>query len=292
MEDVTIIGAGPAGIACAIQLSRQGIRPLLLEGATAGGLLRNALLVENYPGFPQGISGPELVALFLAQLKRVGVTPWPEKVLSLDYAGDHFILRTDRATTASRIVVVASGTRPIAFDPDRITADAAALIHYEIHSLASETGKSIVIVGAGDAACDYALNLARKNTVTILNRGTDWKCLPLLKERVARSEGIKYILQARVIKVHTGAGQGLLLQIDQAGTRQEVPADRLVFAIGREREVGFLSPSVQEMTSHLEREGLLYFIGDVKNGIFRQTALAVGDGVKAALLINKKLREM
>ena len=84
VEHVTIIGAGPAGIATALQLKRYGITPIILEKNTIGGLLRNAHLVENYPGFPKGISGVNLVRLFRKHLERAAITIFPEEVINLD----------------------------------------------------------------------------------------------------------------------------------------------------------------------------------------------------------------
>ena len=108
-EDVIVIGAGPAGIAAAIQLRRFGLDPLLLERDRLGGLLVNANLVENYPGFPEGIRGAELVKLFEAQLRRVGVSISVEEATALDYS-DGFLIQTPRRRLTARIVVIASGT--------------------------------------------------------------------------------------------------------------------------------------------------------------------------------------
>ena len=142
IEDVIIIGAGPAGIAAAIQLRRYGLTPVLLEKDHIGGLLVNANLVENYPGFPQGISGVELVKLFQSQLELTGVTVSFEEVLHLDY-DESFIIRTSQRELRSRIAVVASGTWPrqAEFPPE-----AADRIFYEVSPIAGVEHKKIVII--------------------------------------------------------------------------------------------------------------------------------------------------
>ncbi|MBU1708243.1 FAD-dependent oxidoreductase, partial [bacterium] len=112
MKNVVVIGAGPAGIATAIQLRRHGIEPVLFEQNSVGGLLRNANLVENYPGFPEGIAGPALVALFQQQLENAGVVVHNEKVLELEFREEAFFINTEHRTAQFPIAVIASGTIP------------------------------------------------------------------------------------------------------------------------------------------------------------------------------------
>ena len=183
-EDVIIIGVGPAGIATAIQLKRYGIVPLLLEKNETGGLLRNANLVENYPGFPGGISGLALVNLFEKQLAENSIRVIFEETTELDLKDNLFTVATSRRVYYSRIMVVASGTKPKKSGISEAAEEVKDKIFYEVYPLLKVKGKKIVIVGAGDAAFDYALNLGKNNEVVILNRSRTTKCLPLLKERV------------------------------------------------------------------------------------------------------------
>jgi thioredoxin reductase len=115
VENVTIIGAGPAGIATALQLKRYGITPIILEKNTIGGLIRNAHLIENYPGFPKGISGINLVHLFRKHLERAAITIFPEGVIKLDTEDENFLIQTQKRVFSSHIVVIASGTKPREF---------------------------------------------------------------------------------------------------------------------------------------------------------------------------------
>ncbi len=288
-ENVTIIGAGPGGIAAAIQLKRWGIEPLLLEKDHAGGLLINANLVENYPGFPQGISGPELVRLFEAQMQRIGVEVTFEEVLELD-CNQNFILKTSAREFGSRIVVIASGTRPKPFADFEIPANSANRVFYEVHHLADMKGKKIAIVGGGDVAFDYALNLARENEVTILNHSQKRKCLPLLWERCQKSSRITYFENTTITGMQRSI-EGLDLKCKNAQGDWELGVDYVIFAIGRIPQANFLSGQLREKSSELEREGLLYLVGDVKNDIYRQATIAVGEGIRAAMKISRILED-
>jgi len=285
---VAIIGAGPGGIAAAIQLKRYGIEPSILEKSHIGGLLVNANLVENYPGFPGGISGADLVKLFDSQLREVGVAVQFSEVLHLDHQ-ESFIIETEGGKLYSRIAVVASGTRPRRFTGVEIPPEAAERVFYEVHPIAGVNGKRIAIIGAGDAAFDYALNLGRQNEVTILNRGQKKRCLPLLVERAERCLGISY-RENTVIAAIKGWRHGLVLDIKGPAGKWELSADYVIFAIGRVSQLDYFSERLTKMASELEERGLLYFVGDVKNDIYRQSSIAVGDGVHTAMKIYRGVR--
>lgn len=281
IENVVIIGAGPGGIAAAIQLKRFGLDPVVLERDHIGGLLVNASLVENYPGFPQGIPGLDLVKLFESQLERTGVSVSVEEVLELDHDGS-FVLRTSRRELRSRTVVVASGTVPKTFEGIETHGDVAQRVFYEVYPIADIEGKQIAIIGAGDAAFDYALNLSRKNSVSILNRTDRLKCLPLLWERAMRVPRIMYSENVGLTTIAGDRG-GLMLWGESPAGVWGLEVDYAIFAIGRKPRLGFLSERLRLEAGRLESEGVLHFVGDVKNGVFRQTSIAVGDGVRAAM---------
>ena len=189
-SEVVIIGAGPAGIATAIQLRRYNIEPVLLERKKIGGLLGNANLVENYPGFPGGISGLELVELFKKQLKNTGVKVDFENVMELEYEDGAFFTRTNKRAIKSNIIVIATGTKPRKNSGFSISDEIKDRVFYEIYPILGIKNKKIAVIGAGDAAFDYALNLCRENEVTILNRSEQTKCIPVLRERCKKSENI------------------------------------------------------------------------------------------------------
>lgn len=283
-QAVTIIGAGPAGIAAAVQLKRGGISPLVVEKACVGGLLRDAHWVENYPGFPDGIAGPDLVARFERQLAGQSPEIFFAEVTHVELDGRAFCVATKAGCWRSRIVIVASGTRPRMITDTAIGPGTEGRLFSEIHPLRHAAGKRIAIVGAGDAAFDYALNLGKCNDVLVLGRSETPRCLPLLRERAARAPRITFRNGAQVRRIAAGSG-GLDIESVRRGKPARDPADFLIFAIGREPQNDFLSETVRQRQEELERSGRLFLVGDVHNGLLRQTAIAVGDGVRAAMQI-------
>jgi thioredoxin reductase len=289
--EVAIIGAGPAGLAAAIQLRRYRIPATVYERAEAGGLLRNANLVENYPGFPDGIPGQAMAGLVSAQAEHAGVEITFEEVLDLAYEDCKFHLRTPNSTRRFPIVIVASGTSPRALPGLEIPERLRPRFSYEVHPLLHVTGKRIGIIGAGDAAFDYALNLSKANEIIILNHGESPSCLPLLWERAIINPHIQYRKNYMVKTVCEGRTSEFVLKCEDPGGNAGLAVDYLIAAIGRDPETSFISASVWENCEDLEKKGFLYFIGDVKNGIYRQSSIAVGEGVLTAMKIYQRIKE-
>lgn len=290
VKDVVIIGAGPSGVATAIQLKRYRVEPVLLEKEEIGGLLRNADLVENYPGFPDGIPGYELVKLFEKQLENFGVRVHFEEVLKLDYRNKMFTVKTSQRAITCRIIVIASGTKPRRFAISDMPADTENRIFYEVYPIGEVANEKIAIVGSGDIAFDYALNLSKKNEVMVLNRGKKVKCLPLLWERAVRSEKISYKENTRVKKIRS-RDDGLILNCHNPMGVWEIYARYLIVAIGREPCLDFLSENLKKSLEKLRRAKVLHMIGDVRNDIRRQIAISVGNGIEAAMEVYRKISE-
>ncbi len=286
-----IIGAGPAGIAASIQLARGGTDFVIFEKGSMGGLLNNAFLVENYPGFPDGISGPELVKLFKRQFDKYAIELIKSEVEKVDYKDCLFRIETAQRVFMAVTLIVASGSSPRPLESAVIDAGAMERIFYEITPIIDETGKNVAIIGGGDTACDYALNLARQNKIFLIQRNSESRCAIPLAERarihsnITRCSG--YIIK-NIVRHSDGR-----LGIECAGHPADTfpPFDYVVIGIGRNPCDTFLSYNIMNRMIELESDGLLHRIGDVANGRYRQTAIACGDGLLAAMKIHEKLRD-
>lgn len=281
--DTVVVGAGPAGVAAAIQLQRFCIPHVLLEKGVVGGLLRNANLIENYPGFPKGVGGIKLSSLLERQLAFQGVRPRREEVTSVTERNGRYEVTSSEHRYLARFVVVASGTEPLPV-PVPIPPGLEGRVGSEVYPVLGVHGKQVVIVGAGDAAFDYALNLIKnRNSVTILNRGVTVKCLQVLWQRAAAESLLCYRPDVSILQLtaeDTPRPIGIRLT-----TGEDIRADYLLFAIGRQPQVGFLPAAVIKR----QPPGLV-LIGDVKNGMYRQAAIAAGEGLRAAMRIYFELK--
>jgi len=288
---VVIIGAGPAGLAAAIQLQRQGIPALILERGQIGGLLNNAYWVENYPGFVESITGVDLADRIHQQAKRLGVIINREEVISVKYGGELFRIVTNKREISAKILVIATGTKAIKLSRGANLANQEGKILSEVFPIINEKRKTILIIGAGDAALDYALNFARDNQVILLNRGTEIKGLQLLWNRVQENESIRYYSEIEITKIDI-VDPGKVSVITKSGNQESsFCVDYLLAAIGREPELGFADRELLNRVGELQDKKVLFLIGDLKNGEFRQTSIAVGDGIRVAMDIGKKLEK-
>ena len=300
---VVVIGAGPAGVAAAVQLARYGIRPVVFERDIVGGLLRTAWFVENYPGFPRGICGRELAELMAEHLRGSGAELMGHEVASVVMDGNGLLVRWDGGEMQAGSVLVASGTRPRVPDEPELPAEAAGHVHYESRELWGRHGASIAIIGGGDAAFDYAIGLSESNRVTIFIRGSEARCLQVLSSRLGRMEtadvrtytsvtAVRALPDGRLELSIAGpeAGQGVRSVAGAAVNRSHETFDHLLFAIGRVPADSFLDREVLERSAELASANRLLYAGDVRSGAFRQASIASGLGTLAAMRIAAGIR--
>ncbi len=296
VEDVrvVIVGAGPAGMASGIFLQRAGLDPVLLEKGVPGGLLRSANLVENYPGFPQGIPGRRLVGRFKSHMLRTGLKPTKALVTRATHSRHSFLVETDTKSFRSKVLIVASGTKPVWMHIRSSGIPSETRIFSEITDVPRTLlrGRRAIVVGGGDAAFDYALNLAGSGDgVTILSRSAPC-CLPLLQERAERL-GVEVLVGHSLESVSTPSGSAEI-ECKMHESRKALKADFILMACGRTQEAGFLDPelkrSISGNTAPETSVPGFFVAGDVARGEHRQTAIAVGDGVRAAMLAQDFLK--
>ncbi len=275
--DCAVIGGGPAGMMAAIQLKRSGENVVLFEKNELGGLLRNATWVENYLGFPEGITGGELVKHFIEHLNSHNVPVIHSAVKEIQKQ-EHVSLITENETFQVCSVILATGTTPkkLNFPGEE---DATRLFYERVdffHSPIYKDLKKVIIIGGGDVGFDSALNLKSQGIDSIILTRGKLCCLPLLKER-AEKENIKFHedIQFQEIK---SQNDNITVICDGA----EFTGDAILVTIGR-------NPSVIKM-EHLGEDEGIFFTGDVKNGIKRHVQIATGDALTTALNVIEFLK--
>lgn len=295
VRQAIIVGAGPAGMAAAIYLQRAGLSPLLLEMGEPGGLLREANLVENYPGFPGGIRGTEMAALMVKQARDVGVTIVKERADRIGLRKGKFVIRTDRREHVAQTLIVATGTRPRAIRLKGSSVLIGKRLFYGIDSIPRKglVNTLVLVVGGGDAAFDYGLNLRSMGCgVTIVTRSPP-SCLPLLKAR-AEQAGIEVRIGFVPKSVSERRGS-VVLSCSHDRKLVELAGDYVLMACGREPNLELLRGS--DLAASVAREGPpitnvpgLFLVGDAVRASCRQTGIAVGDGILAAMLAEKHVK--
>ena len=187
--------------------------------------------------------------------------------------------------------MAATGTKARILDQDIFGSGLEDAIYTEVYPLINKKNKKIIITGAGDAALDYALNLAESNQVLLINRGTEIKGLSLLWERVQNNQSIEYHSGKEISRIVKDESGSIRVSVGDGTDMDSFIGDYLITAIGRDPDLGFISDDFSKLVEDLREKGKLYFIGDLLNGSFRQTALAVGDGVRTAMQIGQMLEK-
>lgn len=269
MALVGVIGAGIGGIATAVQLARYGIESVIFERDRIGGLVRNAYSVENTMFFPDGIKGERVVEILEEYVRRYNLKIVYEEVRRVRKAGEPFEVETDNGTYRFKYLVVATGTRPRKLPFDGII--------YHVAEVPRRHYGRVLIIGGGDVAFDYALTMGEISDEVIILMRSEPKALPYLQELVKRRSNIR-TLMGQVWEIKPINGRRKILAKTSAG---DFEADLVLGAIGR-------VPNI-ELVEGIEDDNL-FLVGDVKNGIYRQTALAIADGIKTAMTIWRRER--
>ncbi len=294
-RNVIVLGSGCAGSTAAIYTARANLSPLVLEGHEPGGQLTLTTEVENFPGFPDGILGPELVDQMKRQAQKFGAEFLPGRAVEVDLSGRPFAVRTEEATYHAKALIVATGAsaRLLGLPSER------ALLGRGVSTCATcdgafFRGKEVLVVGGGDTAVEEALFLTRfAAKVTIVHRRDQLRASKILSGRAEKNPRISFLWDTVIEEVHDVERRevrGATVRNVKTGKTRNLAADGLFVAIGHdpnteifqgklELDGGYIVLKHGSMTSV---EGV-FAAGDVHDPVYRQAVTAAGCGCRAAI---------
>jgi thioredoxin reductase (NADPH) len=297
---VAIIGSGPAGLTAAIYAARANLAPALFAGYQYGGQLMLTTEVENFPGFPEGIQGPELMEHFRAQAERFGTTMHFVDVTKVDFSQRPFRLWTDENEFTADSVIVATGASARWLDiPGETRLRGRGVSTCATCDGAFFREKHIVVVGGGDSAMEEALFLTRfGKQVTLIHRRDSFRASKIMVDRVHAHPSITVIWNTEVTEVHGEENaERLGLRNVVTGETSMLDADALFIAIGHDPNTTLFRGQLDLDTSGyiVSADGVttnipgVYVAGDVFDIRYKQAITAAGSGCKAALEVEKYL---
>ena len=290
-----IVGSGPAGYTAAIYAARAELEPVVIAGMAFGGQLMLTTDVENYPGFPDGVTGPDMMELFQKQAERFGARVYMEDAVEVDLDVRPFVVATDSRRWRADAVVIATGAsaRWLGLDSETrlqnrgvsacATCDGALF-----------RGKEMAVVGGGDTAIEEALFLTRfATTVHLIHRRDELRASKIMAERAERNEKISFVWDSVVEEVlGDDAVTGVRVRNVKSGEQSELPVEAVFIAIGhvpnnelfknwiKTDDAGYIVQ--QAGSSRTDVEGV-FACGDVMDPTYRQAVTAAGTGCMAAL---------
>jgi len=293
MIDIAIIGGGPAGLAAGLYAARSGLKCVLFEELFTGGKLTKAHMIENYPGFPEGISGTELAMKMEEQAQRFGLEIRYEPVERLELTGKEKHIVTCGMIESARTVIFAAGTAPKTLNvPGEDEFLGGGISYCATCDGAFFKGRDVAVIGGGNSAVGNAIYLARTvNKVTLIHYEEELRVSEQMKQRIAKEENIEVVLNQQVTAF---SGEGTLSQIELknsvTGEESTLAVQGAFVALGSGPNTRLvhdqlkLTPDGYVHTDSFMRTSLsgVFAAGDVRNTPLRQVVTAVADGAIAA----------
>jgi thioredoxin reductase (NADPH) len=295
-RSVIVIGSGPAGLTAALYSARANLKPLVIEGLEAGGQLMLTTVVENWPGYRDGIMGPDLMAEMRAQAQRFGAELLQSYVTEVNVASRPFVVRTASADYSANALIIATGAsaRLLGLPSER------TLMGHGVSTCATcdgyfFRGQEIAVVGGGDSAMEEAIFLTKFATkVTLVHRRETLRASKIMQDKARANAKIAWMLN-HVVEEIRDAGKGevtsMVVRHTRAGQRTEVPVSGVFVAIGH-------TPNTALFNGQLDMDADGYLVthdgsktnvagvfacGDVQDRVYRQAVTAAGSGCMAAM---------
>ena len=296
VRNVIIIGSGPAGLTAALYSARANLQPLLIEGIEAGGQLMLTTMVENFPGYRDGIMGPDLMAEMRAQAERFGTEIVQGNVTSVDLGSQPMVVKTSDHEYQSKTIIIATGAsaRLLGLPSER------TLMGHGVSTCATcdgyfFRGQEIAVVGGGDSAMEEAIFLTRfASMVTVVHRRSTLRASKIMQDKARANDRIAWQLDSEVEEIRGGEkGEvtSMVVRNNKTSERTEIPVSGVFVAIGHTPNTSLFQGQLE-----LDRNGYVithdgaktnvpgvFACGDVQDHIYRQAITAAGTGCMAAL---------
>jgi thioredoxin reductase (NADPH) len=295
MRKVIVIGGGPAGYTAALYAARANLEPLVIEGFQWGGQLMITSDVENYPGYPDGVLGPEMMQEFRAQAGRFGAEFLTDDVTRVDFSSRPFrVWVGDDEYTAEAVIVATGATaRQLGLETER-RLQGRGVTYCAVCDAAFYRDKRVIVVGGGDSAMEEAVFTTKfADKVTIVHRRNEFRASQIMEDRAREHDKIEFMTPFVVEEVlGTEKMTGVRLRNVETGEAQEVSADGLFVAIGHDPttalfldwldhdETGYLVTKPGSTETNIPG---VFAAGDVQDHVYRQAVTAAGSGCMAAL---------
>lgn len=308
VENLVIIGSGPAGYTAAIYAGRANLKPVVFEGFEVGGLPGGQLMttteVENFPGFPAGITGPELMDKMKAQAERWGAELYTEDVISVDFSQRPFTVRSSEREFKTHSIVIATGATAKRLGlPSEHTFWSRGISACAICDGATPIfhGAELAVIGAGDSAAEEAIYLTKYgDTVNLLVRSDKMRASKAMQDRVLSNPKIKVHWNTEAVDIFGDDNhmQGIKVRNNKSGEESSLSAKGLFYAIGHTPntslfkgqleldDVGYVVTKSNSVETSVEG---VYAVGDVQDHEFRQAITAAGSGCMGAMLAERWL---
>jgi len=297
VRELIVIGGGPAGYTAALYAARANLNPLVIEGFARGGQLMITSDVENYPGYPTGILGPEMMQDFRKQAERFGTEFITDNVSRVDFSERPFGVWVGETEYRADSIVVATGAnaRQLGLESEK-TLQGRGVSYCAVCDAAFFKEREVVVVGGGDSAMEEANFLAKFATrVTVVHRRENFRASPIMVDRAQGNERIQFVLDSvveEVLGTDDGRVTGVLVRNLKTDEETEITADGLFVAIGHDPNTALFKGQLDmDEAGYIVTKGKttetniagVFAAGDVQDHVYRQAVTAAGSGTMAAL---------